>query len=1014
MMSKSGLLLLKRDTRLAEVDRHMQSALAPVSSDIIKACLPGGQDKPFPQNCFSLMVLTGGKGSMVNHSQVSCALGQQALEGRRVPIMVSGKSLPSFQAYESSPRANGFITDRFLTGIRPQEYYFHCMAGREGLVDTAVKTSRSGYLQRCLVKHLEELKVSYDGTVRDGEGCVYQFMYGEDGVDTTKTNYLSGKDMGFLSKNFQALCHKYNPSSFGHKGEGNGISNKDAILSAGLGFDPDVSRQVHHSISSAKVEEKRMRETGGGVEGGISKGRILKVGQAVVAKRLKEGLSVWSSNDLLPGWHAAIVTDVCKAHAGNDQLRYSLRYNADKTLVKNIPSAICAMRTKPSEEGDHECEEGLRMMPLLLPCIPDPVMSTLNPNQDLGCVSERFQEALQGFLEKEGNGLVDQSYTDSVSSAADGKSLVTKEDFELLLWSKYMRSLVAPGEAVGSIAAQSVGEPSTQMTLNTFHLAGHGGANVTLGIPRLREIIMTASKVLKTPSMIVPLREGVPKSEGQALARKLTRLPLSNLLNNKQGVTVRERVVKGSSGLWERHYAITLKTFPPRLMKRAFGLDFKEVCQTVSTQFVPHVLTAITANLRKTGEKVETKGGGGGGGGVRITGGFSSFQSQRVNSGVGSDGESGNEGDEETQHAKAMTAVQKSAKKAAKAEAEYESEDEDEEGQGTLKFGKQKEQASYGEMDEDEKAIWKAMGGKQGDTLDGGGSDNDDSDYEDLDQRRRSKNEVAGNGKGEESGTGEFSLPIFQRTNGPVRSSQDHESGSGEKDYFTISKAVANNSLYQGIKKDKKAGEVEVVVKLGASNRRLLMVSLVEGAAAKTMVRSHKGISKAFVIERANDGKNEVVLQTEGCSFETLWKLDAGDGILDLNKLTSNHVYMVGETFGVEAARASIMAEVAGVFGAYGIAVDPRHLSLIADHMTFLGGYRPLNRGGMADFSSPCLQMSFETTAEFLSKASVAGRSDRIKSPSARIVMGRVGDFGTGAFDLLLPPVMNKGVDDDR
>jgi DNA-directed RNA polymerase I subunit RPA1 len=97
----------------------------------------------------------------------------------------------SFQAFDPNPRANGFITDRFLTGIRPQEYYFHCMAGREGLVDTAVKTSRSGYLQRCLVKHLEELKVGYDNTVRDGEGSVLQFMYGEDGIDTTQVYYYT-------------------------------------------------------------------------------------------------------------------------------------------------------------------------------------------------------------------------------------------------------------------------------------------------------------------------------------------------------------------------------------------------------------------------------------------------------------------------------------------------------------------------------------------------------------------------------------------------------------------------------------------------------------------------------------------------------------------------------------------------------------------------------------------------------------------------------------------------------
>lgn len=122
-----------------------------------------------------------------------------------------------------------------------------------------------------------------------------------------------------------------------------------------------------------------------------------------------------------------------------------------------------------------------------------------------------------------------------------------------------------------------------------------------------------------------------------------------------------------------------------------------------------------------------------------------------------------------------------------------------------------------------------------------------------------------------------------------------------------------------------------------------------------------------------------------------------------LLQLTSNDVWAVCQTYGVEAARKAIVSEITGVFGAYGIAVDPRHLGLVADHMTFNGGYRPMNRNGMADFSSPCLQMSFETTAEFMAKAAVAGGSDRLKSPSGRIVVGRVGNFGTGMFDLRQP-----------
>jgi len=143
--------------------------------------------------------------------------------------MVSGKTLPSFRPYETAAIAGGFIGSRFLTGLKPQEFFFHCMAGREGLIDTAVKTSRSGYLQRCLVKvifilffiffyfvlqpfssqHLEGLKVHYDQTVRDSDGSIVQFHYGEDSLDVTKTKYLHKFD--FSAQNYQSLIRKFRP-----------------------------------------------------------------------------------------------------------------------------------------------------------------------------------------------------------------------------------------------------------------------------------------------------------------------------------------------------------------------------------------------------------------------------------------------------------------------------------------------------------------------------------------------------------------------------------------------------------------------------------------------------------------------------------------------------------------------------------------------------------------------------------------------------------------------------------
>jgi hypothetical protein len=122
--------------------------------------------------------------------------------------MISGKTLPCFKPFETSVRAGGYVVNRFLTGIRPQEYYFHTMAGREGLIDTAVKTSRSGYLQRCIIKGMEGLRVEYDTSVRDSDGSLVQFLYGEDGLDPTKHKYLN--DFKFQAENFMSMFQSLN------------------------------------------------------------------------------------------------------------------------------------------------------------------------------------------------------------------------------------------------------------------------------------------------------------------------------------------------------------------------------------------------------------------------------------------------------------------------------------------------------------------------------------------------------------------------------------------------------------------------------------------------------------------------------------------------------------------------------------------------------------------------------------------------------------------------------------
>lgn len=222
--------VLRDDEKQSGLDSVSNAQNAKLSTEITKACLPAGLVKPFPFNQMQSMTISGAKGSSVNANLISCNLGQQVLEGRRVPVMISGKTLPSFRAFDTNPMAGGYVSGRFLTGIKPQEYYFHAMAGREGLIDTAVKTSRSGYLQRCLIKGMEGLRAEYDTSVRDAtDGSIVQFLYGEDGLDITKQVNL--KRFDFLASNYKSIMSQVNLTADFHGLEKEEVANwhKDAM-----------------------------------------------------------------------------------------------------------------------------------------------------------------------------------------------------------------------------------------------------------------------------------------------------------------------------------------------------------------------------------------------------------------------------------------------------------------------------------------------------------------------------------------------------------------------------------------------------------------------------------------------------------------------------------------------------------------------------------------------------------------------------------------------------------------
>ncbi len=141
-------------------------------------------------NSAVIMAKSGARGSMLNLSQMSGCVGQQAVRGERIHRGYQYRTLPHFKKHDLGARAKGFVASSYKTGLSPTEYFFHSMGGREGLVDTAVRTSRSGYMQRRLINALEDVKVENDGTVRHSGGQIIQFIYGEDGVDPARS--LSG------------------------------------------------------------------------------------------------------------------------------------------------------------------------------------------------------------------------------------------------------------------------------------------------------------------------------------------------------------------------------------------------------------------------------------------------------------------------------------------------------------------------------------------------------------------------------------------------------------------------------------------------------------------------------------------------------------------------------------------------------------------------------------------------------------------------------------------------------
>ena len=346
-----------------------------------------------------VMALCGSKGSTINISQMMACVGQQAVGGTRPPDGFFERSLPHFKRGEKTPAAKGFVANSFYSGLLPTEFFFHTMAGREGLVDTAVKTAETGYMSRRLMKALEDLSLGYDGTVRNSSGDIVQLEYGDDGMEPT---LMEGS-------------------------EGEPVELERLMLRA-KGLIPQRKHPYEENPTQTPPTTKNGRKNG------------------------KNGVH-------------ATTTPAVKLE-GKDKL---ILTTEDANVI--LEKRGFGEKDLPEDDEDERLRAGLQY------------------SKDK--ISYRFKQSVRDYI--------------SSPKVLEQKLSTRRVDaFLKACVQKYKSKRIEPGTAVGAVGAQSIGEPGTQMTLKTFHFAGVASMNITLGVPRIKEII-NATKNISTPIITAKL-----------------------------------------------------------------------------------------------------------------------------------------------------------------------------------------------------------------------------------------------------------------------------------------------------------------------------------------------------------------------------------------------------------------------------------------------------------------------------------------------------------------------------
>lgn len=493
-------------------------------------------------NNFYKCLKSGSKGSPNNLFQIMGIWGQNNIMGARFKKNVEQRTIPYFHRNDDTPEARGFIFNNYVTGLNGHEFFFHTASGREGLITGAIKTAETGYIQRRLVKALEDMSVRYDGTVRNANDLIIQYTYGENGI-----NQLTQTSVKL-----------------------NLVTYNNEMMNKNFGF---TSKQISKLEKNLKVKN------------------VSKFNSEYINKMIKyrdelrriQRISTLDYKTIIDKYMIPVNLNRLTDEYRQDKL---LKYDLEpEYIIKKINSIVSNLNnkliiyTKDTSKLFKSDEEGFKYL---------------------------FKISLYEYLSP-----VRCIYEYNL----------TKDKFDMLISeieNSYIKSIVEPGEMVGVIAAQSIGEPTSQMSLDSKHSAGKGGndTGALTGVPRIKEIL-GYSKNMKTPQMTVYFNEDISedKSKVNRISSYFKHLTISELIDSAEilfkleGNNELDKIIKNDNTInpiFINNMKVDIKNLPFIFrfkMNLEKMMDKETTLLDIKTRFMKYWYNANS--LKKTMKKTE-------------------------------------------------------------------------------------------------------------------------------------------------------------------------------------------------------------------------------------------------------------------------------------------------------------------------------------------------------------------------------------------------------------------------